>query len=153
MMCKTQTKWQLKEIQQELFLSKTFWSEVKSLSRIRLCDPMDCSLPGFSVRGIFQARVLEWIAMSFSRGSSRPRNRTRVSRTAGRCFTYRLSHQGSPWMSHNNNSGYSDTRETHYSPDAATCWNFTYIISLNPYHSLMSLVFLYLTGYFYPIYR
>ena len=45
------------------------------------------SLPGSSVHGIFQARVLEWIAISFSRGSSRPRNRTRVSRTAGRCFT------------------------------------------------------------------
>ena len=35
-----------------------------------LCDPMDCSLPGFSVHGIFQARALEWIAISFSRGSS-----------------------------------------------------------------------------------
>ena len=35
-----------------------------------LCDPMDCSLPGFSVHGIFQARVLEWVAISFSRGSS-----------------------------------------------------------------------------------
>ena len=35
-----------------------------------LCDPMDCSLPGFCVHGIFQARVLEWVAISFSRGSS-----------------------------------------------------------------------------------
>ena len=35
-----------------------------------LCDPMDCSLPGCSVRGIFQARVPEWVAISFSRGSS-----------------------------------------------------------------------------------
>ena len=35
-----------------------------------LCDPMDCSLPGSSVCGIFQARVLEWVAISFSRGSS-----------------------------------------------------------------------------------
>ena len=52
-----------------------------------LCDPVDCSLSGFSVHGIFQARVLEWIAISFSRGSSRPRNRTRVSRIAGRRFT------------------------------------------------------------------
>ena len=48
---------------------------------------MDCSLSGSSVHGIFQARVLEWIAIAFSRGSSRPRNRTRVSRIAGRCFT------------------------------------------------------------------
>ena len=48
---------------------------------------MDCSPPGFSVHGIFQARVLEWVAISFSRGSSQPRDRTRVSHTAGRCFT------------------------------------------------------------------
>ena len=44
--------------------------KVKSLSRVRLCDPMDCSLPGFSDHGIFQARVLEWVAISFSRGFS-----------------------------------------------------------------------------------
>ena len=52
-----------------------------------LCDPMDCSLSGSSVHGIFQARVLEWIAISFSRGCSRPRNQTRVSHIAGRRFT------------------------------------------------------------------
>ena len=52
-----------------------------------LCDPMDCSLSGSSVHGIFQARVLEWIAISFSRGSSRPKNQTWVSQVAGRCFT------------------------------------------------------------------
>ena len=52
-----------------------------------LCDPMDCSLSGSSVHGIFQARGLEWIAISFSRRSSQPRNRTRVSRIAGRRFT------------------------------------------------------------------
>jgi len=39
---------------------------VKSLSRVRLSDPMDCSLPGSSVHGIFQARVLEWGAIAFS---------------------------------------------------------------------------------------
>ena len=44
-----------------------------------LCDPMDCSLPGSSVHGIFQARRLEWVAISFSRRSSRPRDWTRVS--------------------------------------------------------------------------
>ena len=48
--------------------------KVKSLSRIRLCDPTDCSLPGSSVHGIFQARILEWVAISFSRGSSPPRD-------------------------------------------------------------------------------
>ena len=49
--------------------------------------PHGCSLSGSSVHGIFQARVLEWIAISFSRVSSWPRNQTRVSRIAGRCFT------------------------------------------------------------------
>ena len=51
-----------------------------------LCDPMDCSLPGSSVHGIFQARILEWAAISFSRGSSQPRDRTRVSHIVGRRF-------------------------------------------------------------------
>ena len=51
------------------------------------CDPVDCSLPGSSVHGILQARILEWVAISYSRGSSRPRNRTRVSCIAGRFFT------------------------------------------------------------------
>ena len=51
------------------------------------CDPMDCSLPGSSVHGIFQAIVLEWVAISFSRGSSWPRDRTRVSHLVDRCFT------------------------------------------------------------------
>ena len=47
---------------------------------------MDCSPPGSSVHGIPQARILEWVAISFSRESSRPRHRTRVSRIAGRRF-------------------------------------------------------------------
>ena len=49
--------------------------------------PMDCSLPGFSVHGTFQAIVLEWITISFSRGSSQPRDWTQVSRIVDRCFT------------------------------------------------------------------
>ena len=44
-----------------------------------LCEPMDSSLPGPSVHGILQARILEWVAMLFSRGSSWPRARTHVS--------------------------------------------------------------------------
>ena len=51
-------------------------------------------LSGSSVHGIFQARVLEWVTICFSRGSSQPRDRTRVSCIVGRCF-YHLSHQGS----------------------------------------------------------
>ena len=45
-------------------------------SCLTLCDPMDCSLPGSSVHGIFQAIILEWVAISYSRGSSQPRNQT-----------------------------------------------------------------------------
>ena len=45
---------------------------------LMLCDLMDCSLPGSSVHGIFQARILEWVAMPSSRGSSRPRDWTHV---------------------------------------------------------------------------
>ena len=54
---------------------------------LTLCDPMDHSLPGSSVHGIFQARVLELVAIAFSRGSSPTRDRTRVSCIAGRRFT------------------------------------------------------------------
>ena len=56
-------------------------------SCLTLCDPTDCSLPGSSVDGVFQARILEWVAISFSRGSSPPRDWTRVSRIVGRRFT------------------------------------------------------------------
>ena len=58
------------------------WSScvfVHAQSRPTLCDPVDCRLPRSSVRGISQARTLEWVAMPFSRGSSRPRDRTHVS--------------------------------------------------------------------------
>ena len=59
-------------------------------SCLTLCDPMDCSLLGPSVRGISQARILEWVDTSYSRGSSRPRDRTLfscVSGIAGGFFT------------------------------------------------------------------
>ena len=62
------------------------WNEIAQSCPI-LCDPIDCSLPGSSVHGIFQAIVLEWIAISFSRGSSQPRARARVSRILDRRFT------------------------------------------------------------------
>ena len=52
-----------------------------------LWDPMDCSLPGSSIHGISQERILEWVAISFSRGSSPPRDQTGVSHITGRRFT------------------------------------------------------------------
>ena len=48
-----------------------------------LCDPMNCSLPGSSVQGIFQARILAWVAMSLSRGTSWPKDQTWDSYIAG----------------------------------------------------------------------
>ena len=56
-----------------------------------LCDPLNCSLPGSSVLGILQARILEWVAIFFSRGSSQPW----ISYTAGRFFT--TESPGKPW--------------------------------------------------------
>ena len=54
---------------------------------LTLCDPKDCSLPGSSVHEIFQARILEWIAISFSRRSSKPRDQTHIS-CVGKGFLY-----------------------------------------------------------------
>ena len=86
--------------------------KVKSESEVAqscptLSDPVDCSLPGSSVHGIFQARVLEWIAISFSRGSSWPRNQTWVSRIAGRCFTVWATREATPGdlLKHTGRSG------------------------------------------------
>ena len=56
-------------------------------SCLSLCNPKDCSPPGSSVHGILQARILEQVAMPSSRGSSRSRDQTWISCTAGRFFT------------------------------------------------------------------
>ena len=70
------------------FLYHFFWGIcVVLVAGVWLCDPTDCSPPGSSVHGIVQARILEWIAISFSRGSSWPRDQTQVSCIAGRFFT------------------------------------------------------------------
>ena len=66
-----------------IWLLATSWSEVTQ-SCLTLCDPVDCSPSGSSIYGILQARILEWVAISFSRGSSWPRNQTWVSCIAGR---------------------------------------------------------------------
>ena len=76
-----------------------------------LCDPMDCSPPGFSIHGIFQARVLEWGAISFSRGSSQPRG------LHCRQTPYRLRHQGRQ-------------TERNRGPLAPTVWGSACMVSL-----------------------
>ena len=68
---------------------------VQLLSRVRLyCDPTDCSQLGSSVHGISQAKTLEWVAISFSKGSSQPRIIPRSPALPQ--ILYRLSHHGSP---------------------------------------------------------
>ena len=64
-----------------------FHGVIVTQSCLTVCAPMDYSLPGSSVHGILQARILEWFAISFSRGSSQPRDQTWVFCIAGRFFT------------------------------------------------------------------
>ena len=61
------------------------------------CTSTDCSLPGSSVHRMFQVRGLQWVAISFSRGSSRPGDLFRVSHIAGRCFTLRTTREAQIW--------------------------------------------------------
>ena len=71
------------------FFFRTKWvSEVSEIAQLcpTLCDPVDHSLSGSSIHGILQARILEWVAISFSRGSSWPRDRAQVFHIGGRCF-------------------------------------------------------------------
>ena len=77
-------------VSEKIFNHLFFWWNKSKCSRSvvsALCDPMDCRPPGSSVHGILQPRILEWVAISFSRGSSRPRDRNWVFRITGRCFT------------------------------------------------------------------
>ena len=82
--------WSARCLTTNVFLSEQMdvlrkWSEVAQ-SCLTLCNPMDCSLAGSPIHGIVQARVLEWVASSFPRGSSRPRDWTWISSIVGRCF-------------------------------------------------------------------
>ena len=71
-----------------------WWCLVTKLC-LTLCDSMDCNLPGSSVHGILRARILEWVAISFSRGSSPSRDRTHVS-CIGRQFLYHWTTREAP---------------------------------------------------------
>ena len=67
----------------QLYMGK--WKVAQSC--LTLCNPMGCSLPGSSVHGTLQARILQWVAIAFSRGSSQPRDRAQVLHITGRFFT------------------------------------------------------------------
>ena len=94
--CLTQGTWQSrasKSLHWLFLLINCLWrwkccAEVSCSVMSDCCDPMDCSPPDSSVHGILQARTLEWVAISFSRGSSQPRDQTQVSRIAGGFFRH-----------------------------------------------------------------
>ena len=72
--------WNRRVIESVLWLGRFIWdARLVAQSCLTLCGPMDCSLPGSSVHRIFQAKILEWVAISYSRGSSQPRDQTRIS--------------------------------------------------------------------------
>ena len=97
-------------------------SEVTQLCPI-LCNPMDCSLTGSSVHGIFQARILEWGAISFSRGSSRPRDQTWVSCIVGSRFTIWATREVQVMSSSLWPHGLQHARLPCPSPSPGTCSN------------------------------
>ena len=68
-----------------------------SLSQVQLCDPMDYSPLGSSIHRILQARIREWVAIPFSRGSSWPRGRTQISLIVGRFFTTKATREAHGW--------------------------------------------------------
>ena len=88
------------------------WSEV-SQACLTHCDPMDSSLSGSAIHEIFQARLLEWAAISFSRGSSQLRDQTWVSCIVDRRFTVWAT--GKPFLTeHSKNSSYLDQNSPQY---------------------------------------
>ena len=83
------------EMKNERYVTKPSWVPCQSLPT--LCDTVDCSPQGSSVRGILQARILEQVAISSSRGSSRPRDPTHIP-CDGRWLLYHWYYLGSPEM-------------------------------------------------------
>ena len=75
-------------------------------SRSTLCDLVDCSPPGFPIHGILQARILEWVIIPFSWGSSQPRDWTQISYNAGRLFDIQATRETPEYvMGENGNNG------------------------------------------------
>ena len=101
--------------------------ELLAQSYPALCDPMDCSLPGSSVHGILQARILEWVAISSFRGSSRPRDQTQVSCIAGRFFTIWATKEAEEDKCNSNLK--NSTRGFSLQPSGFPNWYFQYLTS------------------------
>ena len=95
---------------------RIYVSENKSLAMSNSCDPMDYSLPSSSVHGILQARILEWVAIPFSRGSSLPRGWTWVSWIAGRFLTIWVTREVWSMLGKPQNSNKRNLKKSKYIP-------------------------------------
>jgi len=95
--CQIHTKWSKSEKDKYHTISLIKKESEITQSCPILCDPMDCRLPDSSVHGIFQAKILEWVAISFSRGFSWPRDRTCISHTAGQGSLYHSYVESKIW--------------------------------------------------------
>ena len=93
-------------------------------SCLTLCNPVDYSPPGSSIHGILQARILEWVAISFSRGSSQLGDRTRVSCIVGRCFNH--------WAEPSRDPAKPLLADKEYSSDGGSCWKDVFLSLLPP---------------------
>ena len=104
-----------------------------------LVVPLDCNPPGSSIHGISQARILEWVAISFSRGSYWPRDRTWVSCTAGEFFTHWAINpnmrEGTSFKYYTGQDFYiSEMRLFLWLKGTAELWNLTKISSRTKVH-------------------
>ena len=133
-----------KQLCQSWAVSPLHWEEVKTVSSsilvrgrprsqrsqsvsrsvVSLCDPMDCSSPGSSVHGILQARILDRVAILFSRGSSWPKDRTQVS-----CFAGWLPSEppgkesnSSPFVSEAGTHSYPSVSQRDFSRNCQNLW-------------------------------
>ena len=109
------------------------WKLVVAQSCLTLCDPMDCSPSGFSVHGILQARILEWVAIPFSRGSSWLRDRTWISRTVGKFFTI--------WATRKASSLYENLPPSHSVFQLSLIFHYQTLLNADTWHSLLSFPF------------
>ena len=98
-----------------------------------LCNPMDCSLPSSSAHGILQAKILEWVSISFSRGSSQLRDRTWVCCMAGRFFTIWATKEAhTPLKAHFEILSLIKSSQTLWTPTS------TSVLNVSPYHTALN---------------
>ena len=94
---------------------------------LTLCDPLDCSPPGSSVHGILQARILGWVAIPVSRGTSWPKNQTQVPFIAGGFFTIWASRDAVDWLCPSINASLAMNDQLWKLEARSQLWNSTHL--------------------------